>query len=106
MSSSGVYAIGVDVGGTFTDVVAGDGEVLWRAKAPTDPLNFANGVIAACELLSAQIGTDLSGLMARASRLGVGTTAVTNAVISRQCVKAGLVTTAGFEELLPMAKGG
>ena len=46
------YTIGVDVGGTFTDVVLSDGTLTWRSKAPTDPQEFGRGVLQACELVA------------------------------------------------------
>ena len=45
--------IGVDVGGTFTDAVLIEDDAVWTAKSPTTP-NFADGVIAACELASSR----------------------------------------------------
>jgi N-methylhydantoinase A len=99
------YTIGVDVGGTFTDVVAGNKTVLWRAKAPTDPLNFATGVTEACDRIAAQVGASTADLLIRTTRFGCGTTAVTNVLASRQGLTAGLITTQGFEDLLIIAKG-
>jgi N-methylhydantoinase A len=99
------YTIGVDVGGTFTDVVAGNDQVLWRAKAPTDPLNFAEGVTEACDRIAAQIGISTADLLSRTTRFGCGTTTVTNVLVSRQGLTAGLITTEGFEDLQIIAKG-
>jgi len=97
--------IGIDVGGTFTDIVAaGEGRV-WRAKVPTVPADFAAGVIAACEAIAARLGIGLDELMARTARFGLGTTAVTNVIVSREGTRAGLLTTAGFEDVLPTARG-
>ena len=47
-----MLVIGVDVGGTFTDVVCSDGTRTWKAKSPTVPENFGAGVIEACELIA------------------------------------------------------
>lgn len=100
-----MIGIGIGVGGTFTDIVAaGDGQV-WRAKVPTVPADFAAGVIAACAAIAAQIGAGLDELMARTVRFGLGTTAVTNVLVSHEGTKAGLLTTAGFEDVLPTARG-
>lgn len=96
--------IGVDVGGTFTDAVLTDGHAIWTAKSPTTT-NFADGVIAACELAAKRAGETLSALLPRVTRFGLGTTAVTNAITSRRGVRVGLLTTKGFEETLQLSRG-
>jgi N-methylhydantoinase A len=96
--------IGVDVGGTFTDAVLIDGGETWTAKSPTTP-DFADGVIAACELAAERAGTTLAELLPRVLRFGLGTTAVTNAIASRKGVRTGLLITKGFEETLHLSRG-
>jgi N-methylhydantoinase A len=96
--------IGVDVGGTFTDAVLIDGAALWTAKSPTTP-NFVDGVLAACELAAKRSGRSLPEVLAKVSRFGLGTTAVTNAIASRRGVRVGLLTTRGFEETLHLSRG-
>jgi N-methylhydantoinase A len=98
------FSIGVDVGGTFTDLACGDGESLWRAKSPTDPKNFGRGVLGACQLVADQIGLSLGDFLGQVSRFGLGTTAVTNALVEKHGVKAGLLMTVGFEDTLDMAR--
>jgi N-methylhydantoinase A len=98
-------AIGIDVGGTFTDVVCSDGSHNWRAKAPTDPKDFGNGVVAACERVAGEIGCSLETLLGRVARFGLGTTAVTNVLATRKGRRVGLLTTSGFEYQLPAARG-
>ena len=64
MSGAGEYRIGVDVGGTFTDVVgiAADGaETL--AKAPSTPHDQSEGVLAGLENLAAALGLPLAELL-------------------------------------------
>lgn len=97
-------SIGIDVGGTFTDLACGDGTSLWRAKSPTNPEDFGSGVLGACRLVAEQIGISLQELLGRVARFGLGTTAVTNALVEKQGVKAGLLTTLGFEDTLDMAR--
>lgn len=98
------FSIGIDVGGTFTDLACGDGESLWRAKSPTDPQNFGRGVLGACRLVADQIGLSLEELLGQVARFGLGTTAVTNALVEKHGVKAGLLMTAGFEDTIDMAR--
>src|SRR4051794_9971584 len=102
--------LGVDVGGTFTDVVLTGFDPLgvehtWRGKAPTTPDDLGRGVIDACALVATRAGGTLDALLPRVRRFGLGTTAVTNALASRRGRRVGLITTAGFEDLVPLARG-
>ncbi|MFZ9049312.1 MAG: hydantoinase/oxoprolinase family protein [Steroidobacteraceae bacterium] len=99
-----VYCIGVDVGGTFTDVVLSDGSTVWRAKAPSRHGAIGEGVLEGCKLVAAEAGTTLAQLLPQVERFGLGTTAVTNVIATRSGLRVGLVTTAGFEDLVPMAR--
>ncbi len=102
---SGRMVIGVDIGGTFTDAVLTDGRTTWRAKAPTTPDDVGGGVIDACHLVAERAGTTLATLLPTVGRLGLGTTAVTNILASRRGRPVGLITTRGFEDLVPLARG-
>ena len=90
--------VGIDVGGTFTDLVELDpssGRVT-LAKVPTTVENQAFGVMAAL----AEAGTDLS-------RIGLivhGTTTTTNAVLERKLSRTGLITTEGFRDVLELGR--
>lgn len=97
--------IGVDVGGTFTDAVLTDGIGVWRAKSPTTPANVGEGVLRAIELAAERAGEELDRILPSVGRFGLGTTAVTNVLASRAGRRVGLITTAGFEELVPFARG-
>ena len=98
------YCIGVDVGGTFTDVVLSDGAQVWRAKAPSSTAALGEGVIAGCRLVAQRAGTTLEALLPKVARFGLGTTAVTNVIAARTGRRVGLITTGGFEDLVPIAR--
>ncbi len=105
MSEARAITIGIDVGGTFTDAVLGDGVETVRAKALTTQDDISRGVIDACELLAARKGLTLDALLPSVQRFGLGTTAVTNALASRSGRRVGLITTRGFEDCVPAANG-
>ena len=103
-SARPAFCIGVDVGGTFTDVVLSDGTSVWRAKAPSTPAALGNGVLSGCRLVAQRAGMRLEDLLPRVARFGLGTTAVTNVIATRSGRRVGLVTTKGFEDLVPIAR--
>ncbi|MCH8154690.1 MAG: hypothetical protein IH786_05395 [Proteobacteria bacterium] len=90
--------IGVDVGGTFTDLILMDegGGPPRVAKVPTTPDNQAFGVLHALE----EIGVPLSEVRS----IVHGTTATTNAMLERKFSKAGLITTEGFRDVLELGR--
>jgi len=90
--------IGVDVGGTFTDLILMDegGGPPRVAKVPTTPDNQAFGVFHALE----EIGVPLSEVRS----IVHGTTATTNAMLERKTAKAGLITTEGFRDVLELGR--
>ena len=104
LNETAASCIGVDVGGTFTDVVLSDGTRTWRAKAPSTPGELGRGVLAACRLVAERAGTTLEALLPTVSRFGLGTTAVTNTIAERTGRRVGLITTGGFEDLVPIAR--
>jgi N-methylhydantoinase A len=97
--------IGIDVGGTFTDAVLTDGDRVWRAKSPTTKGDLGQGVLSACRLAAERSGTTLEELLPRVNRFGLGTTAVTNVLATGSGAPIGLITTRGFEDMVPLAKG-
>lgn len=91
--------IGVDVGGTFTDVAIIDGHgSVATSKAPTTPADPGQGVLAALESGAEQLETTLEDLLERTARIMHGSTIATNALLTRTGARVGLVTTAGFED--------
>ncbi|WP_407528677.1 hydantoinase/oxoprolinase family protein [Methylobacterium oryzisoli] len=92
---------GIDVGGTFTDLLLTEAEPggplrVRLAKVPTTARNQAGGVIAAIE--AAGVAPADLGLVIH------GTTATTNAVLERKTARVGLVTTAGFRDVLELGR--
>ncbi|WP_435594724.1 hydantoinase/oxoprolinase family protein [Tsukamurella tyrosinosolvens] len=96
----GLY-VGVDTGGTFTDVVVMDeaGAVLTN-KAPTTPEALEDGVFAALTLIADERGESLPEMLAKVTSFGHGTTQATNALIERRGARTGLITTKGFGDTL------
>ncbi|WP_445810111.1 hydantoinase/oxoprolinase family protein [Yoonia sp.] len=89
---------GVDVGGTFTDLVIFDpvNGTVRLAKVPTSLPNQAPGVLSAFEAAGADLSTiDL---------IVHGTTTTTNAVLERALCKTGLITTEGFRDVLELGR--
>ena len=77
-----MYRIGVDVGGTFTDLVAVDakGQVT-LAKAPSTPFDQSLGVMEGLTRLSQALGVDRSQMLRSTERIVHGTTVATNALL-------------------------
>jgi N-methylhydantoinase A len=101
-----VYRIGIDVGGTFTDLVAVDaaGRVA-LAKAPSTPVDQSQGVMDGLEQLAAALGMELQGLLGQTERIVHGTTVATNALLERKGARVGLLTTEGHRDVLEMREG-
>jgi N-methylhydantoinase A len=89
MQSSGVAILGVDVGGTFTDAVLLDGDVVRTAKVPT-AVRQEESVLAAARAVGA----------AGVTRFAHGTTVATNALLERRGARTAFVGNLGFEHLL------
>ncbi|MER8402937.1 hydantoinase/oxoprolinase family protein [Mesorhizobium sp. M1348] len=100
------YRIGVDVGGTFTDllVVDASGEI-HAYKSPSVPSNPAQGVIAAMELAASQLGISVHALLSGTSQFVHGSTVATNTLLEKKGAKTGLLTTEGFRDSLEIRRG-
>jgi N-methylhydantoinase A len=101
-----MWRIGIDVGGTFTDLAAVDetGRVV-IAKCASTPRDQSEGLVEGLRLLAAECGTDLDGLLARTERIVHGTTVATNALLERKGAKVGLLTTEGHRDIIEMREG-
>ena len=96
------YRLGVDVGGTFTDLVLFDEETnsLTITKTPSTPENQSEGVVNGIQKIARQnkIGpTEISFLIH-------GTTVATNALLERKGVNCALITTDGFRDILQIGR--
>lgn len=97
--------IGIDIGGTFTDFAVWRGEAagytaLGSHKVPSTPPQFAEGVIEGLLHVVATCGIDRNAPMVVVH----GTTVGTNTVIERSGAKLALLTTAGFQDILGLAR--
>lgn len=93
------YAVAVDIGGTFTDLVAYDHaatKVIY-AKSPTTYENLVDGILACFRKAGIKA--------ADASLVNHGTTLVINSLIQRNGAKTALVTSKGFRDILEIARG-
>ncbi len=99
MAPKAQYIIGVDTGGTFTDVVVmgNDGDV-WTAKASTTPDDFSRGVMDAVAEAAQTVGIETSELLGQTTLFKHGSTVATNALITHSGCKVGFITTKGFED--------
>jgi N-methylhydantoinase A len=102
----GPWRIGVDVGGTFTDVVClgADGATL-LVKAATTPDDQSRGVLDGLGKLAAALGTALPELLRATERLVHGTTVATNALLERRTARVGMLTTEGHRDVVEMREG-
>jgi N-methylhydantoinase A/oxoprolinase/acetone carboxylase beta subunit len=94
-------AVGIDIGGTFTDVVcrAPDGSIR-LVKIPTTRSNPGEGVRKAVDFMLSNWGVEPGHI----ARFVHGTTAATNAVLERKGAKIGLLTTRGFKDVLEIGR--
>src|SRR4030095_4162194 len=100
------YRIGIDVGGTFTDLVAvGEQGALTIAKCASTPPDPSKGLITGLELLAAELATNLRDLLAHTETIVHGTTVATNALLERKGATVGLLTTEGHRDVIEMREG-
>jgi N-methylhydantoinase A len=96
------YRIGVDIGGTFTDVLLIDSDGLVRTKKLlSTPDDYARAMIEGIEGICAAAGITPAAI----DQVVHGTTIVTNACIEHTGAKVGLMTTRGFRDVLEIGRG-
>jgi len=100
------WRIAVDVGGTFTDLVAVDaGGRVTFVKVPSTPEDQAIGFMDGIARLAEAVGLAPADLLANTDRILHGMTVATNALLERKGAKVGLLTTAGHRDVLEMREG-
>jgi N-methylhydantoinase A/oxoprolinase/acetone carboxylase beta subunit len=87
--------VGVDTGGTFTDLVTGDGDVAKVLSTPDDPVRAVRGAIA---------DVTPPGTEARPELLAHGTTVATNALLERRGAPVALVTNEGLADVIEIGR--
>ncbi len=105
MTSTRRVRIGIDTGGTFTDVVAFDessGELL-TSKTPSTPQDPADGFMAAIDKVLARFGLP-PGSGDALTAVSHGTTVATNALLEGTIDRLGFITTEGYEFVLEIAR--
>jgi N-methylhydantoinase A len=98
--------VGIDVGGTFTDLVAVDetGRVS-LAKSASTPADPSIGVLDGIGLLAQELSLSVGALLARTEVIVHGTTVATNALLERKGAIVGMLTTAGHRDIVEMREG-
>ena len=101
-----MFRIGVDVGGTYTDLVATDetGRTVF-AKSPSTPADQSIGVMAGLDELARRLNVTRAEMLAATDRLVHGTTVATNALLERKGAKVALLTTEGHRDVIEMREG-
>jgi N-methylhydantoinase A len=101
-----MFTIGIDVGGTYTDLVAIDenGKTVF-AKSPSTPSDQSVGVMAGLEELARRLKLTRADMLGLTDRVVHGTTVATNALLERKGAHVALLTTAGHRDVIEMREG-
>lgn len=98
MATNYTYQIGVDVGGTHTDVAIITESTIARGKALTTYDDFSRGVLEAIAVAGTELGIDTRTLLGRADLFVNATTVVTNAITQLRGSDIGVIVTSGFAD--------
>ena len=100
-SAQGRYRLGVDIGGTFTDVVlvSPDGEY-WTKKVSSTPGDYALGILEGVRQLLSELGLVGESI----DEIIHGTTVASNTVLENKGAKTALITTLGFRDVLELRR--
>lgn len=96
------YRLGVDVGGTFTDLLLFDDAsgAFWRHKTPSTPHDSSEGILIGVDTLCAEAGVAAKSI----DYVLHGTTVATNAVLEGKGARVGLITTDGYRHVMQIAR--
>src|SRR3954462_4733034 len=100
------WRTGVDVGGTFTDMVLRDAAGAVRIfKAPSVPADPSEGVLGVLRLAAQQLDLPLTALLRDCALFVHGSTVATNTILEKKGAKVGMLTTEGFRDSLEIRRG-
>ncbi|HYS85464.1 MAG TPA: hydantoinase/oxoprolinase family protein, partial [Bradyrhizobium sp.] len=101
-----MFTIGIDVGGTYTDLVAIDetGKTVF-AKSPSTPSDQSVGVMAGLEQLGRRLQLTRAEMLGLTDRVVHGTTVATNALLEQKGAHVALLTTEGHRDVIEMREG-
>ena len=96
------FFVGVDIGGTFTDLVLAEGasHKLYKVKTLTTPADPVQGVMGAVRDALSQAGSTAGEFQ----RVVHATTLATNLILERKGAKVAFITTTGFGDMFEMSK--
>lgn len=106
-ASHGGYRIGIDTGGTFTDVVVGNASgILSVGKALTTRERISRGILEGLAVAAAPLGLDAGALLQQTAIFIYGSTRATNAILEGKIARTALLVTEGFPDILVRREGG
>ncbi len=96
------YRLGVDVGGTFTDLLLFDNAsgAFWRHKTPSTPHDSSEGILNGVRAITQEAGVEPSDI----EFFLHGTTVATNAVLQNKGARVGLLVTEGYRDIMQIAR--
>ncbi|MEO1048682.1 MAG: hydantoinase/oxoprolinase family protein [Pseudomonadota bacterium] len=96
------YRLGVDVGGTFTDLLLFDESTgaFWRHKTPSTPHDSSEGILNGVKAITADAGVSAKDIQYFLH----GTTVATNAVLEGKGARVGLIVTEGYRDIMQIAR--
>jgi N-methylhydantoinase A len=99
------FSVGVDVGGTHTDLILATPDGLVRSKALTTHGDYSRGILEALSLAAEQAGSTLEHVLESCQSFVNGTTIVTNVLTEMRGAKVGVLITNGFRDTFRIAGG-